>query len=107
MVGPNVGAFMNDVECLTLSSAGVREESWVKDNPIIAVLGAGGEPESDSLLTNTDKANARLIAAAPDLLEAAVQFSKCRAEAVMVSSDLQYALRMAETAIAKATGETP
>ena len=48
-------------------------------------------------------ANASLIAAAPDLLEACEAIAKYRGDLVMASSDLQYALRKVEDAIAKAT----
>ncbi len=50
------------------------------------------------------KANARLIAAAPDLLEALIELADCGAEAW---GEDRPCVKLARAAIAKATGEQP
>jgi len=51
------------------------------------------------------KANAKLIAAAPDLLEALRHFIEDVVDINKSYSDLHYATELAKAAIAKATGE--
>lgn len=63
-------------------------------DPIAAVYGAGDEV----------KANARLVAASPDLLEALRDLAACHAEGGYVQPD-DDVLTAARAAIAKATGK--
>ena len=79
-------------------------ELWGHANPSQVISSQAGFVAQT--LGNNDKANARLIAAAPELLEAAIELKDVcnRPAAARTRAE---AWRKLDAAIAKATGDTP
>ena len=75
-------------------------ELWGHANPSQVISSPAGFVAQT--LGNNDKANARLIAAAPELLEALQELADCGAEAW---GEDRPCVRIAREVIAKATGE--
>ena len=74
------------------------------DGGLIQEVAACGPTEADGGYGPQQEANARLIAAAPDLLEALIELADCGAEAW---GEDRPCVKWARAAIAKATGEQP
>lgn len=87
-------------------SAGHTPGPWSFDGPLSSIIVWGAEPDIRVCFMTSDgpaKANARLIAAAPDLLEALRAFiAEADAGHVTIETD-----KAARAAIARATGEQP
>ena len=71
---------------------------------LIQEVAACGPTAADKGYGPQQEANARLIAAAPDLLEALIELADCGAEAW---GEDRPCVKWARAAIAKATGEQP
>lgn len=74
------------------------------DGGLIQEVAACGPTKADGGYGPQQEANARLIAAAPDLLEALIELADCGAEAW---GEVRPCVKWARAAIAKATGEQP
>ena len=74
------------------------------DGGLIQEVAACGPTKADGGYGPQQEANARLIAAAPDLLESLIELADCGAEAW---GEDRPCVKWARAAIAKATGEQP